>query len=90
MYDIITSDKFIKKSKKFLKRHPNLKDKFKNIINQLSLNPFEASLKTHKLKGNLKELYSCSLNYEYRLILSIVIIDNEIYLLDIGTHDEVY
>jgi len=33
MYDIITSDKFIKKSKKFLKRHPNLKDKFKNIIN---------------------------------------------------------
>lgn len=90
MYDIITSDKFIKKSKKFLKRHPNLKDKFKNIINQLSLNPFEASLKTHKLKGNLKELYACSLNYEYRLILSIVIIDNEIYLLDIGTHDEVY
>ncbi|MFK5975270.1 MAG: type II toxin-antitoxin system mRNA interferase toxin, RelE/StbE family [Sulfurovum sp.] len=90
MYDIITSDKFRKKSKKFFKRHPNLKYKFKNIINQLSLNPFEPSLKTHKLKGNLKELYACSLNYEYRLILSIVIIDNEIYLLDIGTHDEVY
>ena len=48
------------------------------------------SLKTHKLKGDLKEVYACSLDYQYRIILNIVIIDNVIYLIDIGTHDEVY
>jgi len=90
MYEIITSEKFIKKSSKFFKKHSTLKNKFKEIITQLTLDPFESALKTHKLKGNLSEFYACSLNYKYRIILSIVIIDNKIYLMDIGSHDEVY
>ena len=54
------------------------------------LNPFDHSLKTHKLKGNLKGLSSCSLNFEYRIILNIKIVEKKIYLIDIGTHDDVY
>ncbi|MEA2027646.1 MAG: type II toxin-antitoxin system mRNA interferase toxin, RelE/StbE family [Campylobacterota bacterium] len=90
MYEIATSDKFIKKSKKFFKKHPDLQTKFKSIIQQLTQDPFEPSLKTHKLKGNLQEFHACSLTYQYRILLSIVIVDNIIYLIDIGTHDEVY
>jgi addiction module RelE/StbE family toxin len=90
MYQIHTNDRFKKKAKKFLKKHQNLKNKFETIIKKLAENPFEPSLKTHKLQGSLKDLWSCSLNYEYRIILNIIIIEEEVYLIDIGTHDEVY
>jgi len=90
VYNILRRDSFVKKAKKFFKKHPQLKEKFKKVILNLENNPFEPSLKTHKLGGKLNDLYSCSLNYEYRIILSIVIIENNIYLVDIGSHDEVY
>jgi addiction module RelE/StbE family toxin len=90
MYKINKNDKFIKKAKKFFKKHPDLLDKFSKIMITLTVNPFEPSLKTHKLSGKLNGLYSCSLDFQYRIILSIVIIDQQIYLIDIGTHDKVY
>jgi mRNA-degrading endonuclease YafQ of YafQ-DinJ toxin-antitoxin module len=54
MYDLIKDDKFVKKAKKFFKRHPELKTKFRDIILTLSNDPFEPSLKTHKLKRKLE------------------------------------
>ncbi len=54
----------------------------------LKSNPFDRSLKTHTLSGNLKGSYACSLTYELRLIFEIN--DKVIYLIDIGTHEEVY
>jgi mRNA-degrading endonuclease YafQ of YafQ-DinJ toxin-antitoxin module len=55
----------------------------------LELDPFHPTLKTHKLQGKLKKYYSCSIDYYFRLIFDFL--DNEnIQLLDIGSHDEVY
>ncbi|RLA07880.1 MAG: plasmid stabilization protein [Gammaproteobacteria bacterium] len=90
MYKIIRTDSFVKKANKFLKKHPDLQNKLENIINLLTVNPFDSSLKTHKLKGNMKEFYSCSLDYKFRIILSIIVVENKVYLIDIGSHDEVY
>ena len=39
----------------------------KKILKKLKNNPFDESLKTHKLKGDLKEFYACSLDYQYRI-----------------------
>ena len=89
-YKLKQTDSFKKSSKKFFKKHRNLIERFGIITSKLNNNPFDMSLKTHKLKGNLSNKYACSLNYEYRIILTIEIIDKEIYLVDIGTHDEVY
>ena len=81
---------YSKLEKKFFKKHQNLLSKYLNILKKLQENPFELSLKTHKLKGNLDKYYACSLTYEYRIILYIQIIDDEIVLMNIGTHNEVY
>ena len=80
----------IARDEKFFDKQPLLREKFKEILHKLIVNPFERTLKTHKLKGELGELYSCSLSYEYRIILHITIADKTIYLVDIGSHDEVY
>ncbi|MGE5340385.1 MAG: type II toxin-antitoxin system YafQ family toxin [Candidatus Omnitrophota bacterium] len=87
-YIIKRTDTFVKTAQKFFKRHPELIDKFKDIITKMEENPFEVGLKTHKLKGNLKYKYGVSLNYTYRITIAIQ--EKEVILLDIGPHDAVY
>jgi mRNA-degrading endonuclease YafQ of YafQ-DinJ toxin-antitoxin module len=90
MYKVYFTKKYEKTIKKFLKKHPNLKGTYTKTIKILKDNPYHPSLRLHKLQGNLKEYFSISLDLEYRIILDFVIIESEIYLLDIGSHDEVY
>jgi mRNA-degrading endonuclease YafQ of YafQ-DinJ toxin-antitoxin module len=49
---------------------------------------------THKLKGSLADCYACSVNYGDRIVFRFVQNpesgEEEIFLLAIGSHDEVY
>ncbi|HCC83644.1 TPA: hypothetical protein DEP96_02225 [Candidatus Uhrbacteria bacterium] len=49
---------------------------------------WEPSLKTHKLHGKREEQWAFSINYEYRVVFRQQ--DEEILLVDIGLHDDVY
>jgi len=88
--NLAKTDFYSKKERKFFKKHPNLINKYGEILVQLESNPFEKSLKMHTLKGSLNDFHACSLTYEVRIVCIILIQDNEITLVDIGTHDEVY
>ncbi len=90
MYRIKRTDTFIKTAKKFFKKHPQLSGNFRDIILKLQANPFDPSLKTHKLKGKLKDKYGVSITYQYRITIGIQTNENEVILMDIGSHDEVY
>jgi mRNA-degrading endonuclease YafQ of YafQ-DinJ toxin-antitoxin module len=90
MYNIIFTKKYEKISKKFFKKHQNLKPKYNKTIKMLESNPYHPSLRLHKLQGDLKKYYSISLDLEYRIIIDFIIIDKQIFLLDIVTHGEVY
>ncbi len=81
---------FVKTSKKFFKKHPDLKPDFKDLLIQLEHDPFQQRLKLHQLKGRHQEKYSVSLTYSYRVVLYLEIVKEEINLLDIGSHDEVF
>ncbi|MCY7362973.1 MAG: type II toxin-antitoxin system mRNA interferase toxin, RelE/StbE family [Ignavibacteria bacterium] len=83
-------DKGFKKSyKKKISNSLSVKRNFWNAINKFSDNPFDKSLRTHKLSGELKECWAFSISYDYRVIFEFVD-DNTVSLIDIGTHDEVY
>ncbi len=51
-------------------------------------------LRTHKLKGELSSTWACTVEYDCRIVFefvkSPVTGEEEILLIDIGTHDEVY
>lgn len=47
--------------------------------------PFTSSLKTHKLTGKLKEFYSFSVNYQYRIVFHLE--DETVVFDNIGTHE---
>jgi addiction module RelE/StbE family toxin len=81
---------YLKAERKFFKKHQNLLDKYGEVLKDLRNDPFTSSLKTHKLKGNFGKYHSCSLTHEYRIVLTLKIVDDEIILVNIGTHDEVY
>jgi mRNA-degrading endonuclease YafQ of YafQ-DinJ toxin-antitoxin module len=53
--------------------------------------PFESKLKTHRLSGKLKDLWSFSLDYNVRVVFYFTKDKpKKAVLIDIGTHDEVY
>jgi mRNA-degrading endonuclease YafQ of YafQ-DinJ toxin-antitoxin module len=81
---------YLKREIKFFKKYPELIDKYALILKKLENDPHEPSLKLHKLQGNLEKFHAVRLTYEYRIVLVLMIIEEQIILVDIGTHDDVY
>ncbi len=84
------TDHYARVEKKFFKKHRDLIPKYAKVLKQLEMDPFESSLKMHKLKGSLEAYHACSLTYQYRIVITVKIVEDEIILMDIGSHDEVY
>lgn len=89
-YEIKFSQSFTKKAKKFFKANLQIYNRYEKTMWLLKDNPFHPSLRLHKLKGELSEYYSISMDMKYRIIMDFIIVENEIILLDIGSPDDVY
>jgi addiction module RelE/StbE family toxin len=89
MINIVWDPGFKKAYQKKIKTDDNLKKKFWKTMKLFSSNPFSKQLRTHKLTGTLKGLWAFSVDYDTRVIFSFLK-DDEILLIDIGSHDEVY
>ena len=88
MYKLYTTKTFDGRSKSFSRKHPELEEELRKRLDLLINNPFDNRLKTHKLSGILKNEWSIWLTYEYRI--TFVIKGDDIYLTNIGSHDEIY
>ncbi|MBF0518837.1 MAG: type II toxin-antitoxin system mRNA interferase toxin, RelE/StbE family [Nitrospirae bacterium] len=62
--------------------------KLSKVLKQLRTDPFDPTLKTHKLTGYLDGVYSCSLSHEVRILFTIT--GDTIHLMNIGRHEDVY
>lgn len=80
---IIYSSKFAKEYKKLPLKIKKAAEKKEIIFRK---DPFELSLKTHKLTGKLKEYYSFSIDYQYRIIFEFAKKDI-IWFHSVGTHE---
>ncbi|MEO0013177.1 MAG: hypothetical protein RLZZ535_1566 [Cyanobacteriota bacterium] len=91
---LIYDESFRRALKRRCKNRPQLQAKVLNTLSLLEIDPFSPTLKTHKLQGELKDLWSCSVEYDFRIVFYFQKLENEkedaIVLVDIGTHDEVY
>lgn len=89
---VISSKTFERDTKRLLKRNPQFIENVKETLDRLALNPFQDRLKTHKLKGRLKDSWSCSVEYDLRIVFEFVQEENEttILLHTIGAHNDVY
>jgi mRNA-degrading endonuclease YafQ of YafQ-DinJ toxin-antitoxin module len=87
---LVTTAFFERRARKFLTRHPDLRPRFIETLEQLRSDPFQPGLRLHPLGGKLEGMQAVSLTYSYRITLTVQITEREILLLDIGSHDEVY
>jgi len=72
--------------KKSLEKYSSKKKKIANKIKKFIDNPFNQSLKTHKLTGKLTLYWSFSIDYHLKVIFEFI--DEEtVGLIDIGTHE---
>jgi addiction module RelE/StbE family toxin len=80
--------------KRLVKRNPQLKQTIRQTLELLVRDPFEPSLRTHKLSGSLEDVWSCSIDYKLRILFEFVddpeMDEQAILLLNLGSHDEVY
>lgn len=90
MFRLVFTETYQRYEKEFLKKHPDLIERYKKTLKLLELNPFHPSLRLHKLKGKLSSYYSVSITLSYRIIITLKVKEHEIILIHIGHHDEVY
>ena len=89
MIKVSFSSSFKRAFKKRIKGKRELESKFWNKLELFTNNPFEPSLRTHKLSGKLKDLWSFSVEYDERVLFYFTD-DGNAVVIDIGNHDEVY
>jgi addiction module RelE/StbE family toxin len=85
---------FVRALKRTVRKYPMLKQDIEETLRLLQENPFAPQLATHKLKGKLAGSWACSVGYDLRMVFDFVKStsrqEDDILLLEIGTHDEVY
>lgn len=89
-FHLITTAYYDRRLKKFRRAHPELRATVEAIYRNLALDPFQPQLRLHSLAGGMDGLYAVRLTHSYRIVLTLLIEKDEITLLDIGSHDEVY
>lgn len=89
MIKLIWDQGFKRAYKKKIKNNNEYKKKFWESLRLFVTDPFNPLLKTHKLSGKLKGLWVFSCLYDCRIIFKFIK-KEEVLLIDIGSHDEVY
>ncbi len=88
MSKITFSPLFNKKLRILKKKNLRLLKQIQKTLQLFSQNSRHPSLRSHKLKGQLQNVWSVSVNRNIRLLYIDEV--NNYYFFDLGTHKEVY
>jgi addiction module RelE/StbE family toxin len=86
---LVWDKSFIRVFKKTIRKNPELRDKLREALELFGNNPYHPVLGTHKLSGKLKGHHAFSLGYDWRVVIKFIDKD-EVALISIGRHEEVY
>jgi len=79
--------------KRTIRKRPELRQDVENTLKLLVQDTYDSQLRTHKLKGKLLGCWACSVKYDLRIVFEFVKgegPEDDIFLMEIGTHEEVY
>ena len=94
MRKLVWGKTFIRAFKRTLKKRPELRSEIEETLRLLTEDPFATRLATHKLKGKLSGSWACKVGYDQRIVFDFVKNpdrpQDDILLIEIGSHDEGY
>lgn len=67
MKNLVWSSAFVRAFKRLVRQNPQLRFQVEETLQKLAEDPFSPSLHSHKLKGDLEGIWSCSIDYSNRL-----------------------
>ena len=90
--ELVRTTAFVRAAKRYLKKNLQAAEDLQKTLELLAADAFDASLKTHKLKGELDGVWACSAGRDLRVLFEFTNVDGteRILLLTVGSHDEVY
>lgn len=74
---------------KIVKKDRKLAGRIESQIAIFEENPKHPSLRTHKLSGNMENMWSISITKSYRMVY-VLVKENQALFVKIGTHNQVY
>jgi addiction module RelE/StbE family toxin len=94
MRQLVWSNTFRRALRRTLRRQPHLRPDLESTLRLLQEEPFAPRLATHKLKGKLAGTWACSVAYDVRILFEFVPSpeggEDDVFLVEIGSHEEVY
>ena len=89
---LLRSSAFVRAAQKVIKKYPQNAIDLESALELLKADALHPRLRTHKLKGELKDSWACSAGYDLRIVFRFVQYEGSeaILLESVGTHDEVY
>jgi mRNA interferase YafQ len=89
---LVPSTGFLRDLKKLRSRNPSLAEAVDAALRLLELDPFHSRLHTHKLKGELASYWACTAAYDLRILFRFIHQPGgeEVLLISLGTHDNIY
>ena len=94
MRPLVWTAAFTRAFRRVVRKDSTLRARIERTLQRLAEDPFQPALHSHKLKGALNGVWACTVDYEYRILFETAQNrqnrQEEILLLTLGTHDEVY
>ena len=90
VFTLVWTETFERAARKFMGRHPELAGLFEDVLRQLETDPHSPRLRLQGLKGKHRNKHAVSLIYSHRIVLILRLASDEVILMDLGSHDEVY
>ena len=89
MIAIAFSGSFKRAFKSRIEGRKDLEEKFWRRVEIFKANPHDPRLRTHKLSGELRGLWSFTVEYDVRVVFYFLPKARAVFV-DVGNHDEVY
>ena len=89
-YRLVRTSHFGRRLSRFVRVHPGLRRRVAQVLRDLEADPFQPHLRLHALTGELEGVHAVRVTHQTRITLVLAVVEEEIVLLDIGSHDEVY
>jgi mRNA-degrading endonuclease YafQ of YafQ-DinJ toxin-antitoxin module len=71
--NLVWSKTFVRTFKYVVNKNPEFRFQLEEILEQIVEDPFQQSLGSHKLKDDLLGRWSCSINYNTRILFKFVV-----------------
>ncbi len=94
MRSLVWSKTFARALKLTLRKRPAAKESIDVALRLLQKDPFAVRLAAHRLRGKLSGTWACTVELDLRILFEFIAREGQeekdIFLIGIGTHDEVY